>query len=359
MGKKKLFKVARPICFDEEFMYRVDKAYKFFKKSDLKRMAKQLRKIDSIKDNVKPFIFSLEKVDKGTFRVELDYIEKLIRMLKFNYENNGSFLLSDKYYDMMLERFKIFRLEPIEAELIMERAEAVVQHDFPILKGTLDKARYIVADKDSWEDSIAKFISKVITVYNENVIKEPLRLTLVFKYDGTSAVFTIDPDTGRIINVITRGKNNKGVSLTKLFAGKVFKATWDYPANAVQCELMMTNENIKNYSKDVNYNYKNSRGSVTSILTSLKGRKYAKYLEPVPLRVIYESENGTIDYGPEVIKQFKISKEDIPYTYTDISFDRKLISDHENALMTIMIKISSVIDSYYKQRESLPFQIDG
>lgn len=366
MKKKKLFSKPRKIIFTEDFMERVDKAYKHFKKLDIRKMDKQLTKIEDLKKQVIRFTNTVEKVDKGVFKVELNYIEKLIRMLKFNYENDGPQILKDQVYDDMLVVFKIFREEPIEAELVTERAEATTEHEYPQLKGTLDKCKFIVVDSRNskeFRQSIQRFIEMVIQSYKELRLLTPLRLSVSFKYDGTSAVFILDPDNGKILKVITRGKNNKGVNLINLFKNKYMWNSAGVKANAVQCELMMTNENIKKYSHEADREeeYKNSRGAVTSILTSLDGHKYSKFLDPVPLRAIYKDDEEEIDYDPEVFSTFSLNgKTNIPYNFKTLEFSEKLFdTDYNNILQSILMPIATYINEIAQVRSTLGYQIDG
>ena len=373
--EKKIFLKCRKLNFSKDFTERINKAYKYFKRSDLKKMMKHLNKINSLKDEIKPFIYNVETVDKGAFSIELDYIEKLIKMLKFNYENDGETILKDEYYDKMLEIYKIYRIEPIEGQLVTEKAEAVSEHKFPMLKGTLDKCKYILDEGKG--QSVQKFLEKVLFCYKMNNLNEDLIISLSLKYDGTSIVLEIDPNNGIIKDAITRGKNNKGVSLKKLFKGKYINAANDYKINAVQCELMISNEDINAYSLEKQLNgeldkpYRNSRGSVTSIITSLTGYKYAKYLDPVPLRVIYQGggNDENIDYPPEVIAKCKISeynkkpsKNKIPYKYKNIVFTKEVLddlSDYHYKLMLLLTKISTEINLIAMNRNKLPFAIDG
>lgn len=364
--KKKLFNKSREIIFTEEFIERIEKAYKHFKRLDIRKMDKQLTKIDNLKKQVIKFTNTVDRVDKGVFSIELDYIEKLIRMLKFNYENDGPQILKDKVYDDMLTIFKIFREEPIEAELVLERAEATTEHEYPQLKGTLDKCKFIVADENNskeYRQSIQRFIETVIHAYLDLGLSEPLEISLSYKYDGTSAVFILDPDNGKILKVITRGKNNKGVNLINLFKNKYIWNNAGVKANAVQCELMMTNDNIKKYSyeADRGEEYKNSRGAVTSILTSLDGHKYSKFLDPVPLRAIYNDNGYTVDYDPDIFSTFRLNgKTNIPYNYKKLIFSEEIFTRSFTAVLSyILMPIATYINEIAQIRNSLGYQIDG
>lgn len=360
MKTKKLFsKPSREICFSEEFIERIDKAYKRYKRGNLRKMQKQLAKMN-IKKDIKGFIFSVDKVDKSIFRVELNYVEKLIKMLKFNYENAGPQYLVDDVYDTMLTRFKIFREEPISSELVIgdsDRAEATTVHEYPHLKGTLDKCKFIISDDnvpDSYHSSVEKFIDRCLTAAKELRMKS-LNFRISFKYDGTSVVLAFNK-YGELKSAITRGKGGKGVDISKLFPYLSVDRLSDgsYPV-AVQCEIMMSDNNIKRYSSEVDYEYKNSRGSVTSVLTSLDGYKYSKFLDLVPLTILHDND-GDIERTYEVIEIDGYNG--IPYNHINLSYEVKEINEELasgilSSIAAYAVKISTEI------RDNLGYQIDG
>lgn len=350
--RKKLFKKDY-FWLDDVFTYGIDEAYKYYKKDKLKKMCEKLPSEDIILDNVKRFIYSSNTKDKGNFSSILDYMEMLINMLKFNYENDGANFIPDSVYDKMIIRFNTFREEPVEAQIVA-RAEAVTDHEFALLKGTLDKCHYVDGNKDGvriplqYNDSIEKFIDTCFeALVEQHRVGEKLTFLLSLKYDGTSAVFTISEE-GRVVSVITRGKNDKGVDITHLFKKLRFKT--DGIRLGLQTEIMMTNKNIKNYSKDKDMDYSNSRSAVTSVLTSLNGKEYSKYLSPVPLKAVTAISKDEYEYESPYLLNTYMKDQDIMFICKEIEG-----SDKDELITEIVKYIQSVI----AMRGGLEFQIDG
>lgn len=354
---KKLFKSRNVECkFTEDFMERTDKLYKLYKKGNLAKLQKGLPKLEIVK-NIDKFIYGGERKDRGSLSTELNTVEKLITILKFNYENAGAQFMRDTKYDDMLSRYKIYRAEPIIGELLMEgqeRAEAKTEHLYPELKGTLDKAKYMISDTDygqSVEKYIERFVARAYTMGMKSIC---IRRSL--KYDGTSVVLSFDKYTGKLLSAITRGKDNRGVDITHLFKGIKSPMVGDYHVVAIQCEIMMTNDNIARYSSAVDYEYKNSRGSVTSVITSLTGKDKAKYLDLVPIKVIYKDSD---DEDTLLVDHSKVSLEgfnDIPYNSKLMVFDIGIKSDTIDTIITALTAESVAIST---QRDDLGYQIDG
>lgn len=350
--RKKLFKKDY-LWIDDLFIYRIDEAYKYYEKDKLAKMCDELPDSETMLDNVKRFIYSTNTKDKGNFSVILDYMEMLIKMLKFNYENDGPNYISDTIYDKMIIRFNMFREEPVEAQIVA-RAEAVTDHEFTLLKGTLEKCHYVDGNKDGvriplqYNDSIEKFVDSCFEVLAEkHRLGEKLVFLLSLKYDGTSAVFTISEE-GRVISVITRGKNDKGVDITHLFKKLRFKT--DGVRLGLQTEIMMTNKNIRKYSKDRDMEYSNSRSAVTSILTSLNGKEFAKYLSPVPLKAVTTISEGEYEYESPYLLNTYMKDQDIMFICKEIGG-----TDKEEIITEIVRYIQSVL----AMRDGLEFQIDG
>lgn len=358
---KRLFKpIERKCIFSPEDISIIKKSYKLYKKNKVNKMYNKIKDVEDLDDKIKQFVFSMEKKDEGLFGFELDCIEKIIKILKMAYENAYANIISDELFDNMVLRFKVFRQEPVEAQIV-SRAEAVTTHAYENLKGSLGKRHYIVAEKESmYIDSIEKFIDEVLDIYFIDRdyyhinINEPIRILLSFKYDGVSCVIELDHD-GRIIDMVTRGKNGKGVSLLSKFPHLDYMDCEYFRHHdnrlGLQTELMMTNKNIKKYSQEKGYNYVNSRTSVTSILTALDGYKYSHFITPVPLA--YEDETGRLD--PKLLNNFE---KGLPF-YSHIVTVHTDDKSYEEVKKQLMEQIKTYILDTLSLRQQLPFQIDG
>lgn len=112
---------------------------KLAKKGKLKEAKKTLKKA-SVQNYMERFVSESKekKIDEM-----LDSVENIIKAMKVLYENGKEFI-SDKLYDITLDKFKAYREEPVEAKLfIVGRRTKDAEHKYPLLRGTLDKAKYI------------------------------------------------------------------------------------------------------------------------------------------------------------------------------------------------------------------------
>lgn len=323
---------------ETEFINTILHIYNFnYRYDELENVNKMLsNNIELINKNIVKFI----NEEFGQNYISLEAIEKLVIILKGLYESGYENIITDDLYDKMLIKFKEYRAEPIEhMRTHFVRAETNVTHDFPELKGTLDKCHKIYGDED-YNDSIEKFIDKVFESSNGCGVQ----LSVSLKYDGVSCTFTVNKN-GEIVRAITRGEDGKGVDLTELFRDLRFNRSVCKYFNmiGVQTELMMTNSMIERYRELTDKNYANSRTAVTSILTSENGFNYRKMISPVPIKVVADGEVLSVKEN----NNFKFG---IDFISTEIKAYSK-----EEAMECIESLISESLDKRY----DLGFAIDG
>lgn len=275
---------------------------------------------------------------------ELRLINKMITVLKFGYEN-GHVIIADDFYDEILNKYKNYEDEPVVGDIV-GRIELDTEHEYPNLRGTLHKANFIW-NKDIPKDN--KSLKSLEYYFRRwlKVAKGPLSIILSYKYDGCSVIVSIS-DKGKIKACITRGDESSGANLISLFKDIKFKKHKSRVMKDIglKTEVVMTKENYEKYITEKGYVYANLRSAVVSILTSLEGEQYSKYLTLVPLYA--ETKDGkTMD----VNTMNAIYSTDVPFISTRI--------DDLDSIETSMDVISKVIGAIMHNRETLNFAIDG
>ena len=276
---------------------------------------------------------------------EVDILRDIIVIFKSFY-SNGKTLIDDEIYDKALVKLKKYTDEPIVENLVI-RSKRVhnTQHEFPELKGTLDKCNLKTEDEciNSNDTSLESYITKWFNCMTE----EYLELKFTKKFDGNSDVGTID-ENGDIELMVTRGEDGVGSDITNLFKKRKFVS--DKKRRGVQFEIVMTKENYKKYCEKSGNTYANLRTAVTSILTSLEGEKYSKYLSLVPIKMS-DQENEYMS------KNTYINNKLNDLYATDVS--NYEIRSHSDDLKQILRLTYKIVDDYANYRDKLDFAIDG
>ena len=308
------------------------KAYKLAYDGKLKKVSRILDKYINIEELLKRFIDIKEPSS-----IDLNIMEEMIEILKILY-SNGKEIPDDELYDYALNKYKKYRPEPILEMLVVDRRVHNTQHEYPELKGTLEKCNQLFAVDCTREldSDVESFIKRLIMNANGEVV----RLRLSKKYDGSSIVMSVDKN-GKCTSFITRGEDSKGIDLSHLFKKLKFKA--DVP-RGVQFELIMTKKHYKEYCNEIGKQFANLRAAVTSIITSSKAAKYAKYLTPVPL-------NMSDDYSDiSSAKMNKLYSSGVKYDY--IIIEGVGVND-------LMKQIAEYVNQLSLHREELDYAIDG
>lgn len=266
---------------------------------------------------------------------DLASIEKFIIICKKLYSNDKT-IMTDMIYDQMLNKFKLYRDEPI-CDIIVSKRLVETSHEFPELKGNIEKANiFELKEKiNSYDKSLETFFNKIFTAFPNRNIEFKASL----KYDGVSGILTIDSN-GYVEILLSRGEDNKGADMTHLTHHLRFD-------NVVRCglktEMIITEDNKQKYERERGKTYKNLRSAIVSIISSSDGAKYAKYISFVPLQ-------STIT-KPEQIKQInKLFANDVEYKAELFCSDNT-----KDAIKQMRI----IVDKVLNNRSELGFDIDG
>lgn len=268
---------------------------------------------------------------------DLKNIKYLIKIMQVFYEN-GEAYINDTQYDEMIDRYKKFRKEePVGAKnFIGSKIKIDKIHEFPLLRGTLDKARYIFEKdipKNEDAESVERFIKKCFEI-------EPyLKFRVSVKYDGVSAIFTIL--NGKVISAISRGEDDAGADYLHLFKDVKYKVKGKY---GLKTEVVMHKDDYTEYCREKGYNYSNLRSAVVSIITSLDGTDYRNYLTPVPLCLVDDKGNELS------VKEFSKFNKKIGFNYHE---------DEAYSYKDFMKFIQEFIQHVLDIRPNLPYAIDG
>ena len=250
----------------------IKEAYSLIKKGDLKSAKTNMETI-AISQILEDFADDISEPTDATLKI----FKKILVICKELCSNEMT-LLSDIIYDPMLTKYKLYRPEPIVENLKLSRRSVDIDHQYPELKGTLDKAN-IIYNKDklvALDKSLEKFFEKIF----EANLGEKIKFIVTLKFDGVAIVATVV--NGKIVLALSRGEDDKGADLTHLFRHIEF----DIPANTsgVKFECIMTKNNFKRYCEDKGKKYANLRSSVVSVVTRTKDTKFAKYLSLAPIQ---------------------------------------------------------------------------
>lgn len=274
---------------------------------------------------------------KNPSKLDLDVMERVFTICKI-FDANGQTLISDTPYDNAIVNYKLFRKEPIVERLLVSRRTHDTVHDYPELKGTLDKSnKFYKKDVEKSTDvPLEPFIRKCFECVPKNT---KLKFILSKKVDGNSGVITIKKTN--IKKLLTRGEDGKGIDISHIF--KHIK----YPncgANVgLKVEIAMTKENFDKYSVARGKKFASLRSAVTSILTSSDASKYSQYLSLVPL-----ASSDEYYKCPETLNHMFAK---------DIEFEYKVITGY--GCHEIMEQIMDYSVEVQSERDAMDYAIDG
>ena len=262
-------------------------------------------------------------------------IKEILEKASESYYNSDSKILSDTDYDE-LSRYYI----SIGGELIVGaepkegKGTINVSHEFGELVGTLDKAKNL--------DDLREWLEKKI-----KVLGYIPSFLVTLKFDGNSIV--IEYKNGKIVRVLTRGKNGKGLDLTHVFHHKI-KCKDNI---GIKYEVIMTYENFDKLQKDFNEDYANPRSIVAGKLGDDNAAEYEKYFTLVPLWVKEKTKiiprKEQLDF---IEKEFGEEVCVFDYIY---EFDKEEIW----SLDELMKQFSELYEIINNKREELNYMIDG
>lgn len=242
-----------------------------------------------VKGHYEDYILAI--MDKDSYdNLDLRIMKSMIELLQNIYNNSGILSpMSDDNYDKLYDIYKSNAGEDIVGAPVSEGD--VISHNFPKLRGTLDKIHFIYSSekKGDKRKSLQDWIDQ-----KENKLGRPLtdkesRVEMFCKWDGCSVIFEFSPSF-KMLRALSRGytKDNTAQNLTKYFD---YKPTFmdNEPLNSefgLKTEVVITQEDFNELIKK--HPFKNKRNAVAGILNSNEPTKeMLDSLTIIPLQMEY------------------------------------------------------------------------
>ena len=154
---------------------------------------------------------------KNNIPIDTGQLKEDLIMLDNLYGKGFKTPLSDEEYDNLHSVYTSITNDTIYGD-ISSNANNKIIHEYPDLKGTIDKVHYITKkDKDEDENAIKAHKCLDDWIYNTysklNKNKDHI-LEFFPKFDGVSIILSLD-DKGKVISAITRGDVDEGVGQDK------------------------------------------------------------------------------------------------------------------------------------------------
>lgn len=218
--------------------------------------------------------------------------------------------IPDEDYDVLYEILENKDMEIITTPILKKD---VVYHKYKKLRGTLEKI-YALDDEEELSNQSRKRLSDWVkrsenSIYSQTGEKVNLwneEIYLFPKWDGVSIIFEIN-EKNEIERALTRGNTELNEAEDKTFIfkaieNKVIIKGMKGKAYGLKTEVMMNEDDLKNYNEKYGTDYKSTRSIVSSIINtdSLDGRE--QFLEIVKLRIteIIDGEEQIEVLAPEV-----------------------------------------------------------
>lgn len=290
-----------------------------------------------VKEHYEDYILAI--MDKSSYdETDLLIMKAMIEILQSIYNNSGILSpMSDDNYDRLYEIYVSNANEDIIGAPVSEGE--VVSHNFPKLRGTLNKVHFIYSSEKNGDKrkSLQDWIDQ-----KENKLGRPLtdkeaKVEMFCKWDGCSGIFEFSPSF-KLLRVLSRGytKDNTAQNLTKYFTNYVPDFISDEPLNSefgLKTEIVITQEKFNELIKK--HPFKNKRNAVSGILNSNEPtQEMIDSLTVIPLQMEYLSKV----FIPPVV-------------YTDYPYEMASLKDLDD------IKIK--IERLKKQSERIGADIDG
>lgn len=255
----------------------------------------------------------VEELEKKNFKrqkldpTEIQVLETIIKIAQYIF-NNTSFdvIINDVSYDSLVEYYRDSTHKEIIGS-INDVGRKTVYHNYPDLRGTLDKVHFIT-ESDRGPDtrkSIEFWISSIETRLGRRLNDNDI-FYIFPKFDGVSVIFECDGN-GEVIRALTRGNvlTNEAVDLTDLFKDcKFINPTMTNKPFGMKTEVVMSDDQYKAFCKKYG-NFSNPRSAVSSITNRAKlNPKHLKNLTIVPLR--YQEESGDIIKIPFEVNKYPV-----------------------------------------------------
>lgn len=268
--------------------------------------------------------------------------EKLVEILtkaSEAYYNTDKKIISDERFDELEREYqRRFGKKFIGANPPINKGTINVEHDYETLVGTLSKNNTI----EQFMEWYTKCINKIS--HHDNT-----SLLVTLKYDGNSVVLTYD-ENGKVSKALTRGKNGKGLDLTKVF--KEYHELEYLKDCGIKYEVIMKFDNFERLMEEEGISYANPRSIVAGKLDCDDAIKYVPYFELVPLWLKFKDRDITR------LEEINLLKEEFGTDYNELvgKYSTHIIKGDYNYIKE---QVTEVYEYVISIRESLPFMIDG
>lgn len=276
----------------------------------------------------------------------------IIKILQNLYNNSGvESPVTDEDYDILYELYvNNTETKDIVGAPVVKHDAKVANHNYPDLRGTLDKIHFITR-KEKGNDkrkSLEEWINSLENKLGRKLLDSELKAKMYPKFDGTSTIFECDKN-GNVINALTRGdtKINEAVVLNHIFGAIKFPTYSEWNSDfGIKTEVIMTYSNFEKFCKKYG-EFKSPRSAVSSIVnTDGIDTKVLKYISIIPLRIQnYDTKEIIIPGKPFIeypvlsvnlrhyshVKQFITEMKEYMKTIMDIPIDGVvLVLDDKN-----------------------------
>ena len=218
----------------------------------------------------------------------------LIKVLQYIYNNTDiEQPISHDKYDRLYALYIETNDDIVGAPSTNNSDKDIRYHNYPDLRGTLDKYHYFrnseKKEKDS-RKSIEDWIGSIVracAAAGYNITKEDLLVDIYPKWDGISGIFECEED-GTVDAALTRGdtESNEAIDLSKFFNKVKFKdlAETQNGKFGLKTELIMTKADFLKVLEIEDFS--SPRSVISSIFSSDEPNlELLKFLTIVPLRV--------------------------------------------------------------------------
>ena len=220
--------------------------------------------------------------------------EILIKVLQYIYNNTDiEQPISHDKYDRLYALYIETNDDIVGAPSANNSDKDIRYHNYPDLRGTLDKYHYFRSSEKKEKDSrksIEDWLGTIVracAAVGYNIRKEDLIVDIYPKWDGISGIFECDED-GAVEAALTRGdtESNEAIDLSKFFDKVKFKDLAESQKGrfGLKTELIMTKVDFLKVLEIEDFS--SPRSVISSIFSSDEPNlELLKYLTIVPLRV--------------------------------------------------------------------------
>lgn len=262
-----------------------------FKDKPLKRFIQYLINKPNIEPNV------------GYSAEELQLLQEIIYILQAIYNNSDyDTNVSDYDYDKLYEILLYSGGDDIISAPVLSN-KPIVYHNYPTLRGTLDKVHYLFNDEikknpsrkhlDEWIASRENDLKKLGLDYK----LDECEVYVFPKWDGISAI--LEYEDGILSRALTRGDTttNEATDISMMLEDNYRYSIDDKIKmnHAIKTEVMMSEHDLHAYNMKYGTDYKNTRSIVASILNSIDKDNRVDLIKAIPLRIL---TNEGIEYIP-------------------------------------------------------------